>query len=361
MMKRMLAGLVLAAVLLAACSESNPGNESNEAPEVRETATTEPTADTGTTETPDGAEATSTPSPEPAPASPTAEATRSGADATPVVSGSGADACDAGLSPAILPGLTIEAAVESGGLSRTYRLYVPTGVGGEPAPLVFAFHGLGGSGLQFERGSGLTEVAVREGFVVVYPDGYGAPRSWRIRGTATIFPSVVNDVEFVQDLLARLQEQVCIDTSRVYATGHSNGAFFSSLLACDLPDVFAAIVPVAGLFYPPSGCDELVPTLAFHSTGDFVVPFAAGLIFGSWSYEGARASLAQWAETGGCSPIPYPSPFGTGASLEGYDGCENGAVASLVVIEGGDHGWPTAANGVSASEEAWAFFEQHSK
>jgi poly(3-hydroxybutyrate) depolymerase len=126
----------------------------------------------------------------------------------------------------------------------------------------------------------------------VYPDGHGTPRSWRIRGTSEIFPSEVNDVQFVDDLLAALSRDLCIDESRVYATGHSNGAFFSSMLACEMPDTFAAIAPVAGLFYPASGCDELVPTLAFHSTGDLVVPFAAGLIFGSLRTTGPAPTLS---------------------------------------------------------------------
>lgn len=362
------AALVTAAfVFFSACSSS----DSNEEPPA--------TTETGV-ETPSPAPGNNT---EPSTPTPTSDSTpeatlEPGETATPAADGddetpeatatspgeagsSGGAVCDAGSSSNVLPGLTVEASLESGGLARSYRVYVPTGAGAGPLPLVLAFHGLGGSGAQLERATGLTEIAEREKFAVVYPDGHGTPRSWRIRGTSEIFPSDVNDVQFVDDLLTALRDDLCIDESRVYATGHSNGAFMSSVLACESPGTFAAIAPVAGLFYPARGCDALVPTLAFHSTGDAVVPFVEGLIFGSLRYDGARSYLADWAETGGCAPIPYPSPLGS-ASVEGYDGCANGAVASLVVIDGGDHGWPlTATHGVSASEEAWAFFEQWTK
>jgi polyhydroxybutyrate depolymerase len=349
-----------ALALLSACSSNNSSEDTARSTVPFETATTvatsgasEPTveatqAGNPATEAPETPKATET-----AAAGDTREAT------APAVTGSSGGAiCDAGVSSNVLPGLTVEGTLESGGLARTYRVYVPTDAGANPLPLVLAFHGLGGSGAQLERATSLTEIAEREKFAVVYPDGHGTPRSWRIRGTGVIFPSDVNDVEFVDDLLSALDDDLCIDETRVYATGHSNGAFMSSLLACERPGTFAAIAPVAGLFYPAAGCDALVPTLAFHGTGDQVVPFLEGLIFGTLPYEGARAYLEDWAEAGGCAPIPYPSPLG-GASVEGYDGCANGGVASLVVIDGGDHGWPLAAtHGISASEEIWTFFER---
>jgi polyhydroxybutyrate depolymerase len=357
------APVIAAFLLFNACSSSDSAEEPSASAEPTVAASTTPEVSTpasGATTAEAEATATDTPG-TPADDSETPAATATSAAVTGSSGSSGGAVCDAGVSSNVLPGLTVEATLESGGLPRSYRVYVPTEAGSGPLPLVLAFHGLGGSGIQLERATGLTEVAEREKFAVVYPDGYGAPRSWRIRGTSEIFPSEVNDVQFVDDLLEALSRDLCFDESRVYATGHSNGAFMSSVLACERPDTFAAIAPVAGLFYPAARCDELVPTLAFHSTDDRVVPFLEGLIFGSLAYDGPRAYLAEWAETGGCSPIPYPSPLGS-ASIEGWDGCTNGAVASLVVIDGGDHGWPVAAtHGVSASDEAWAFFEQWTK
>ena len=59
------------------------------------------------------------------------------------------------------------------GRTRTYRTYVPAGVGTDDVPLVIALHGGTGSGAKFERSSGLDEQADLHGFVVVYPDGVG--------------------------------------------------------------------------------------------------------------------------------------------------------------------------------------------
>lgn len=61
--------------------------------------------------------------------------------------------------------------LEVGGLTRSYRLYVPT----RPVPgklaLVLMFHGGGGTAKWAENESGFSPLAEREGFLVAYPQG----------------------------------------------------------------------------------------------------------------------------------------------------------------------------------------------
>ena len=64
---------------------------------------------------------------------------------------------------------------------RTYLLFTPKSYRqGTPVPLVLAFHGYGSQGKDLERATGFSEVAQREGFLIVYPDGLD--RRWQAGG-----------------------------------------------------------------------------------------------------------------------------------------------------------------------------------
>lgn len=52
--------------------------------------------------------------------------------------------------------------------------------------------------------------------------------------------SGVDDVAFTMEMLDNFEKRYCIDSSRVYAAGKSNGGGFTNLLACD-PTAFKSI------------------------------------------------------------------------------------------------------------------------
>src|ERR1700753_1577847 len=67
------------------------------------------------------------------------------------------------------------------------------------------------------------------------------------------YPKMTNqteDLQFVRDLLGDLENLLCIDTSRMYATGLGTGAGMLHMLACDeeLSNKFAAFGAVGGGF-----------------------------------------------------------------------------------------------------------------
>src|SRR5579863_8032381 len=74
-------------------------------------------------------------------------------------------------SPSIALAGTTEHALTIDGYKRTYRVFIPDRIG-KPLPVVLAFHGGGGSGQQMERYTRFDALAEKEGFIVVYPDGY---------------------------------------------------------------------------------------------------------------------------------------------------------------------------------------------
>src|SRR5260221_7319835 len=67
--------------------------------------------------------------------------------------------------------------LQSGGLTRSYIVYVPVSYdGNQAAPLMIALHGGGGQASGMNKLTDLNEVADEEGFLIAYPDGIR--KSW---------------------------------------------------------------------------------------------------------------------------------------------------------------------------------------
>ena len=162
---------------------------------------------------------------------------------------------------------------------RNYLLHVPSTYDGEhPMPLVLAMHGLGENGHTQMNASRMNEVSEREGFVVAYPSALQG--SWG-RDTPD------NNLGFLDALLDKIHSDYTIDESRVYATGMSQGAIRSYMLAVERPTVLAAIAPVGGVrllledgSLSPAGLPHLperpLPIMHVHGTSDSVIPIEGG-------------------------------------------------------------------------------------
>jgi polyhydroxybutyrate depolymerase len=265
-------------------------------------------------------------------------------------------------------GLSVQT-MTSGGVQRSYRLYVPTSYDAStPLPLVLNFHGFSSNAWQQERYSGFIDIAEREGFVLVTPDGTSTPRRWHIYGKWE--RGYVDDFAFTEDLIDEVSAGVCIDQARVYATGISNGAAMSSLLGCK-SDRIAAIGPVAGSPYSALLCRNAgpVPVIAFHGTDDELVPCDGGN-GGRRGLPGTpvRENMLGWAEHSGCDVTLQTERIASDVLLERYTICDEGADVLLYVIEGGGHTWPGARVVpwlgyttllISSSELIWSFFVAH--
>ncbi len=260
------------------------------------------------------------------------------------------------------------ATLASGGLDREYMLYVPTSYTGEDAtPLIVSLHGHGSSAGEQTIYSGLPLKAEDEGFIVVTPQGTGDEPHWNF---TTVEAGAPDDVAFISDLLDKLESELCIDTSRVYVAGISNGAAMSVTLACFLSDRIAAIAPVAGLFLFP-GCPSTHPVsvIAFHGTDDRLVPFEGGSVSGSaLNVPPIEDSANQWAAHNGCQESPIEEQATEHVRLLRYEGCDQGAAVELYVVEDGGHTWPGApidvpfgatTHEISATDLMWSFFEAH--
>lgn len=272
------------------------------------------------------------------------------------------------------------------------RWWLMTTPGGDtPAALVVDFHGLLEGATIHAEMSKMAELGAKEKFAVATPDGWGSPIHWEV-GTD---PATNYDLKFVEAMLDQIEATHCIDTARVYATGLSNGAFMTSVMACAESDRFAAFAPVAGLT-APDGCNAQRPTpvMGFHGTNDQILKYNGGIggIPGvsdnasdpltapvpevDLDGEGYPANLASWAERNGCGEATdVTEKTGETTTPEVihrvYD-CPTGADTEFYSIVGGGHTWPgsefsKAAGSVmgpttmsfNASERIWEFFQQH--
>jgi polyhydroxybutyrate depolymerase len=123
-------------------------------------------------------------------------------------------------------GTIIPGSFYSGGVSRSYTIYVPAIYkSSTPVPLVFNMHGLSGTCAKQMTAEDFSKIADTANFIIVLPQGNttGQPlpeTGWNVLGTVA---AGVADRTFLIALLDTVESQYAINTSRVYATGYSEG------------------------------------------------------------------------------------------------------------------------------------------
>jgi len=191
---------------------------------------------------------------------------------------------------------------------RRYLVYAPARLPAAPVPVVFVFPGYTASAeaaavhythVSFER------LADRDGFVVVYGNGLPSspptgekpsmPEGGFLQGCLAAHAGEGVDVTYVRRIVDQLATELPIDRARIYATGLSAGGGMALQLALEAPDLVAAVAPVAGLPFQPTGpwrhfCHpkpghERVSIAMLAATHDRFVSYTAG---GSPEYPNAR-------------------------------------------------------------------------
>jgi polyhydroxybutyrate depolymerase len=146
-------------------------------------------------------------------------------------------------------------------------------------PLLMVFAPAGSSAKTSEALTRLTAVATQRGFVV----GYVTHRAL--------------SAQAVQDLAkipAEIAQRWCIDSARVFATGHSDGGTVSTAMALlgETRGGLAGIAPSAAGFAPQAfaayACPAPVPVMVLHGKRDRLFP--------SWGQQAAQ----WWARCNGC-------------------------------------------------------------
>jgi polyhydroxybutyrate depolymerase len=266
-----------------------------------------------------------------------------------------------------------------GGVDRTYFLHAPQALAeGTPVPLALVFRGGGGHAATMPNFTRFDAVADREGFLVAYPESFN--RSWN--DTRGLSPA--DDVGFIRALITELKRSHYADPKRIYATGISNGGFFSNRLACDLTDKLAAIAAVAATMpeslVPVCKPSAPISVMFMHGSKDPLVHIDGGPVLRD---RGVAISLARaqefWRSWDGASSTAVVKEFpdeahdGTSIRHEVYGGGKQGTEVVVYIIEGGGHTWPggpqylpafligKASHNLDATETIWDFFKKHTR
>ena len=252
------------------------------------------------------------------------------------------------------------------GIDRDFSVYIPESYTHDSSSsMIFVFHGFGGSNNFIMYTSNFNSISERENFIVVYPQGssfWGYPH-WNVGGWTN--GSSVNDVEFIDFLIELISEQYNINQDRIYATGMSNGGFFSYLLACQLSDKIAAIASVTGSMTNEifNNCDPTkeVPVLQIHGTEDPIVTYEGNSSIGSI---GIESVLSYWKSNNYCHESETTELYDSNPNDSFYvhrilfDNGVNGSKVDHYKVYGGEHFW-FMEDDINSSELIWEFFSQH--
>lgn len=180
------------------------------------------------------------------------------------------------------------------GITMPYRLYIPDGYSEETNdeyPIVFFLHGSGERGddnqAQLTGNIGATvwatdEVQSKQEMFVLAPQardggddtGFGMTRKGGEINLENVY-TLSDDAITAKEILDQVMSEYPINPNRVYGTGLSQGGFGIWNLDLAYPDLFAAIVPVAGGGDPTNpNIEEIVdqPIWAFHAAADPIIP-----------------------------------------------------------------------------------------
>jgi polyhydroxybutyrate depolymerase len=260
---------------------------------------------------------------------------------------------------------------DSGTYNRTYEYYIPSGyTGSEEVPLLFSFHGLGSNPEGQINLTNFDVLAEREGFIAVFPKATaldpeeypacaqylsGLPGDnimWNIGMNWTLqYCAGIDDVGFTSNIIDWFEDNYNIDTSRIYATGMSNGAMFSYYVALELPNMFAGIAPVCSpMTLNGFGYADVPPltVIMMMSPTDPIVDYDG--LFGA--YGSMNDTVDFWLDVDGITSEPVTTVWSddaidpTTVTSYVYSGGTNGTQVIFFKMEGTDgaynvgHTWP---------------------
>jgi poly(hydroxyalkanoate) depolymerase family esterase len=296
---------------------------------------------------------------------------------------------------------TLAAGPEPGSRERKYQVFVPERLSDQTAaPVVMVLHGC----LQNEQNmideTRFTELAERDGFIVVFPfvtsHPFVPPRAQNCWGffIEQQRHEGLGEPADLRRILDAVEDEFPVDPARRYVAGLSSGAAMAVVMAVAYAEDIAAAGAVAGLPYGEDACavahacftgiahkpvsafveamqaeqpsaeeQRLVPMMSIHSINDTTVPIRnAHNIRDSWiEYYGADASPANTkdctAEGVSCEHARFTDREArTVVETVFYNGPPSGTTHYWV---GDNAGMFADPDGPSASELLWSFFKEH--
>jgi len=283
--------------------------------------------------------------------------------------------------------------------SRRYKVYIPSGYDGRPAPLVVMLHGCTQDPDDFARGTQMNALAEEQGFLVVYPaqeSSANSSKCWnwfkamdqqRGQGEPSLIAGITNEVI----------DQYGLDRKQVFVAGLSAGGAMAIIMGSTYPDLYQAVGVHSGLPYAsasdltsalgamrgtsgtsvtsPSSARrggasaklEAIPVIVFHGDRDTTVSPSNG----TGLIDDFVARFEQTAASGEkISTVVEEGKTGTGHRYSRTSLHVDGrpVLAEHWLIHGAGHAWAggnasgsyTDASGPDASREMLRFFSTQS-
>jgi poly(3-hydroxybutyrate) depolymerase len=221
------------------------------------------------------------------------------------------------------------------GTSREYAIRWPSNYDNtHPYRLILTLHGFGGT---YKETAG--------------HDYFGL---WTVSNDTTIFVALSaidtdwrtgDNLAYVDAVLAAVESDLCIDTSRVMLEGFSQGAAQVWQLACSRPGVFrAAVGHSGGGVTKPSTCSP-IPYLGSGGLDENVTQ---------------TTQTDQFAEWNGCTVATLPTAPTGGHACTDYTGCPEASPVRWCNFDGPHTPLPSDSGENSSwmPSETWPFFSQ---
>ena len=248
------------------------------------------------------------------------------------------------------------------GINREYFLYVPDSYDGTTAvPILFNFHGFGGSVEEFIEYADLRSVAETNTFILVYPQGSCLEGSshWNPCPNGPDNKSEADDFGFIEAMINQISSEYNIDLDRVYAGGYSNGGMMAYGLANYKSDLIAAVASVSGTMLNCTGStNHPMPVVHLHGTSDDVVSYN-----GSTDWNSVQSTLDYWINFNNTTTTPTVNSENSGEiSIEHYiyGQGENSVSVEHYKYIGGEHEWFNENyQGQNTAELIWNFMSKY--
>lgn len=213
-----------------------------------------------------------------------------------------------------------QGSLEHAGRTRTFSYYIPAHLAENPA-VVFVLHGSNSDGTLARKMNGFTfdQLADRDGFVAVYPDGFAA--HWNDCRVAAPYEANrlnIDDVGFLRAIARYFEEQSNADPARIFATGLSNGGQMALRLALEAPDLVRAVAVLGANMPVAENTDckargEPVSFMLMNGTSDPMNPYDGGevALYGVLGSRGhvlsSQATVQYWVDLAGYQAPPVTS------------------------------------------------------
>lgn len=244
---------------------------------------------------------------------------------------------------------------------RDFSVIIPDDYDSTKAyPVLFYFHGLGGSKLAGENI--LSSMTEHNSFIGISPQGH--LDSWN-SGLGGV-PSEENDLGFVLEILSILEDNLLIDSDRIYTMGYSNGGQMSNDLALKT-DYFAAIASLSSTFPEGMIIPELVNKISvfqLHGELDNVVPYNGGQSSVlPIAFQSVDETINYWLDLNKLDHTPTINNSETDCFIYSYQDEGNPHEVRLCKLQGIAHkiSMHNYVSSMQVYNDIWMFFQQHPK